>query len=159
LSSFLQMFWNFFASVRLTVVLLCLLAATVLAGAWCPQEAQVGQEKVIEAFGPELATILIKMHVADIFHSYWFLLLIGFLTVNMIVGSLKHVFPKLRLLVVPMPFLQAREISKLPFHWEAEIASETESAKQLITQQLQKRFYNVSWNGETLTAEFGKFGR
>ena len=159
LSSFGQMFWIFFASVRLTVVLLCLLAATVLIGAWCPQEAQVGQEKVIEAFGADFATILIKTHVADIFHSYWFLLLIALITVNIIVGSFKHVFPKLRLLVRPMPLLQAGEIARLPFYWQTEVASDLDKVKQLIGAQLRKQYYSVSWTGRSLTAEFGKFGR
>ncbi|PWT95564.1 MAG: hypothetical protein C5B53_11205, partial [Candidatus Melainabacteria bacterium] len=159
LSSSLRAFTLLFASVRLTVLLLSLLAATVLVGAWCPQEAQVGQEKVIEAFGPDLATILIKLHVADIFHSYWFLLLIGLLTVNIIVGSLKHVFPKLRLLVRPMPVLQAGEIAKLPFFWQREIAGEPEAIKQLLFDHLRKQHYSVSWTGPKLTAEFGKFGR
>ena len=159
MSHFSDTLWTIFASVRLTVVLLSFLAATVLVGAWCPQESQVGQEKVIEAFGPDFASFLIKAGVADIFHSFWFLLLIGMLTINIVVGSIKYVFPKLRLLVRPMPLLSDHEIAKLPFYWQRVIESEVDLLKEIISGQLKKRLYTPRWTGNLLTADFGKFGR
>lgn len=154
-----QSILNFFASVRLTVVLLSFAAATVLAGAWCPQEAQVGQQKVIEAFGPDMALVLIKTGVADIFHSYWFLLLVGLLTVNMIVGSFKYVFPKLRLLRQPMPLLDGEAIAHLPFSHELKLACDKTILKSQLTAELKKYHYSLTWHGDRLAADFGKFGR
>ena len=106
----------FFSSVKLTIVLLACLAVFVLLGAWCPQISQSGQDKVIEQFGQSAADILIKAGIADIFHSPAFLLLIALLTINIIMGSCKHVFPKLKLLRLPMTLLAAEQINKLPVH-------------------------------------------
>lgn len=52
---------SFVASVKLTIISLSLIAATVLVGAWCPQEGQVGREKVFEAFGEKAAPVLIQL--------------------------------------------------------------------------------------------------
>src|SRR5262249_23724688 len=104
-----------FASVRLTVTLLVLIAGTVLLGAWCPQESQVGQEKGIEQFGADLALTLHNLGITDIFHTPWFLSLIALLTVNMVACSVQRVFPKVRSLKQQMPYLKGEAIEKLAF--------------------------------------------
>ena len=43
-----------FASVKMTIALMTLIATSVLIGAWCPQESQAGQEKIIETFGEQI---------------------------------------------------------------------------------------------------------
>ena len=53
----------FFSSVKLTIVLIALLAVFVLLGAWCPQISQAGQDKVIEQFGQPTADLLIKIGI------------------------------------------------------------------------------------------------
>lgn len=150
---------SLFASVRLTVVLLSLTAITVLAGAWCPQEGQVGQDKVIEQFGPQLANVFIVSGVADIFHTPWFLALIGCLTINIIVGSVKHVFPKLILLREAMPTLGREQIVRLPIFFEVPFVTDSEILKKALVNKLSRWHYFLHWQGDKLTADFGKFAR
>jgi cytochrome c biogenesis protein len=151
-----------FASVKLTVTLLALIAATVLVGSWCPQESAVGQEKIIETFGETMALNLIQWGIADIFHSVWFLCLIGLLTLNMIACSVQRVFPKVRLMKLPMPWLKAPEIGRMPWHdtiaFNPQSTSE-ENLLDILTQKLKRQGYTVSRKDMRLTAEFGKFGR
>jgi cytochrome c biogenesis protein len=148
-----------FASVRLTVLLLSLIALTILLGAWCPQESQVGQEKVIEQFGEDMAMLLIKAGIADIFHTPFFLLLIGLLTVNMIACSFQRVFPKVRLLRQPMPYLSGDALKKLPWHKQFVFLGETPVLKATISKQLKRMCYATNWQDNRLCAESGKFGR
>jgi cytochrome c biogenesis protein len=156
-------FISLFSSLRLTVILLSLIALTVLIGAWCPQEAQVGQEKVIEQFGTDLAFVLIKLGIADIFHSLWFLLLIGLISINMIVGSLKRVFPKLRLLKKPLPFLTESQIKELKSHSCQVICKDKQIVEKQLTAQLKRFHYRVASQSDRLSVrlngEFGKYGR
>ena len=84
------------ASVQLSVFLMSLMAATVLLGAWCPQEAVVGQDKLFQTFDRKTAEFLIRSGISDIFHSPWFLTLTAMMTINMIVVSFQRVFPKLK---------------------------------------------------------------
>jgi len=148
-----------FSSVRLTVVLLTLMAATVLLGAWCPQESAVGQEKVIEQFGEEMAVNLHNWGITDLFHTPYFLILVAVLSLNMIAGSLEKVFPKLLLLKLPLPFYQAQQLEKFPFHAKLTSSAQPNTIMEAWQIQLQKRGFKTVVRGNQLAAEFGKIGR
>lgn len=158
---------SFFASVELAITLMSLTALTVLVGAWCPQESQVGRQKVFETFGPDMANNLIKWGVSDIFHSPWFLFLIAMLTVNMVAVSFQRVFPRVRLLKQVMPFLKGREIEKMPVARKVVFdnsapTDQTVSPSMLqsfVVNELAKRRFNVRVDASSITAEYGKFGR
>ncbi len=138
-----------------------------------PAGAQSGQEKIIETFGEQMALNLIQWGIADIFHSPFFLALIGLLTLNMVACSFQRVFPKIRSLKHPMPFIGATEIGRLPFNETAKVEP---SAIKTVIKMLRKQGYVVRIEGakgggdsggtgaalsggERLTGEFGKFGR
>lgn len=149
-----------FASVKLTIVSMSLIAITVLVGAWCPQESQVGQDKVIEMFGPDMAVTLTQLGITDIFHSPWFLALIGLLTVNMVACSVQRVFPKVKLLKLPMPWLKAAAIGKMPFNVVVKSQAQThETALAELEALLKKGGYKVKLSQNMLVAESGKYGR
>lgn len=153
-------FIEFFNSVRLAVVLLSLVALTVLIGAWCPQESAVGQEKVIEQFGGDLALTLTKWGITDIFHTPFFLLLIAFLTVNLTVASCKRVFPKARLYWQTPSFVSADEIGQLPGQEELDLGSSPRSCLAFLESRLAKQGYQVRLGqNNSLVAEKGKLSR
>ncbi len=152
------------ASVQLSVCLMSLMAATVLLGAWCPQEAQVGQEKVFEAFDRQTAEFLIRSGISDIFHSPWFLTLTALMTLNMIVVSFQRVFPKLKTYKRDMPFFGAKEIEKLAIHRKVELKDGSDAAALgRIASSLTRLGYKVQFGqGEhekALKAESGRYGR
>lgn len=148
-----------FASVKLTIFLLALCAATILVGAWCPQEATVGQEKVIEQFGTEMAVNLHNWGITDIFHTPYFLLLIAFLSMNMIVGSVEKVFPKLRLLKLPLQFFSPEQIAKMPYNTTFTAGASPAETLEKLQIKLQQRGFKTVVHGNQLAAESGKIGR
>ncbi len=148
-----------FASLKLFFSLISVLGITILIGSWCPQEAQVGREKVIEQFGPDLGAKFIQYGISDIFHTPFFLGLIGLLTVNLVYASFQRVFPKLKLLKQPMPWLGVRQIAKMPTHQTLLTTAEPASAIETVAIRLRKFGYKVDVNGSQLTAHWGKFGR
>ena len=80
--------WNLFASVKLTVVILILLATTSVVGTLIPQNAE--PSAYIRTYG-EFAYRL--MHVFDIFnmyYSWWFQSLIAILAINITVCTIKR---------------------------------------------------------------------
>ncbi|HEY9793785.1 MAG TPA: cytochrome c biogenesis protein ResB [Candidatus Obscuribacterales bacterium] len=148
-----------FASVKLTVLLLVLIATTVLIGAWCPQEAQQGRDKVIETFGSDFGAQLIKYGIADIYHSPFFLGLIGLLTVNMVACSVQRVFPKVRSLAQPMPLLKEDAIAKMTVCSSAQYAAPANLVLQSVQSRLRSHGYVVSSTDNRLAAHWGKCGR
>lgn len=148
-----------FASVKLTIALITMIAVTVLVGAWCPQESAVGAEKVFEQFGTDWGARMIQWGIADVFHTPFFLGLIGMLTLNMVACSFQRVFPKVRSLKQPLPFLKGDAIEKMSVSGGCPV---TTPAREVITRLqsvLKKRGYTVRVNGDQLTAEKGKIGR
>jgi cytochrome c biogenesis protein len=153
--------FSVFASLEMAILFMSLTAITVLLGAWCPQESQVGREKVFEAFSPDMAKFLIKYGFSDIFHSPWFLFLIAMLTLNMVAVSFQRVFPKVKLLKVVMPFLKGRQIENMPVHRKVYLGQNLSSAAALsfVVNELAKRRFTVKVSGQAMTAESGKYGR
>lgn len=149
-----------FASVKLTIVLLALCATTILIGAWCPQEATVGQEKVIEQFGEEMAVNLHNWGITDIFHTPFFLILIAFLSMEhcVLVVSTKF-FPKLRLLKLPLQFFGPDQIAKMPFNTTFAVGASPAETLEKLQIKLQQRGFKTVVHGNQLASEFGKIGR
>jgi len=82
--------WSFFASVQLAMVLLLLIAFFALVGTLVPQ-----REAAVELAGrmtPGLSSFLQKIQIFDLYHSAWFILLMGLLAVNLLICSLDR-FP------------------------------------------------------------------
>lgn len=148
-----------FASVKLTIVLLSLIALSILLGAWCPQESQGGFQKVVEAFGEEAAKNLRTAGITDLFHTPFFLLLIALLTVNMIACSFQRVFPKARLMKQKMPFLSNREIEKFPVYQDVSLKCPAGEALNTLAASLKKQGYKVETKGGSLTGEWAKLSR
>lgn len=88
-----NIFWSFLSSVRLTIFLLTFIAMFSLVGTIIPQQDQAIQ---IAAHLPSpLFDLLNKIEVFDLFHSVFFFLLMGILSLNLLACSLKN-FPASR---------------------------------------------------------------
>ena len=96
---FLDNIWKFFASVRLTIVLLLTLAATSIIGTLIPQnDSPQGYIQVFGDFGYRLFDVL---GFLDLYHSWWYQTLMLLLVVNILVCSIERlsstwqiIFPK-----------------------------------------------------------------
>ena len=84
-SDFFNRIWKFFTSVKLTVLILLLLAMTSVIGTLIPQN------KTSEAYLQEYGTFFYRffdvLDIFDMYHSWWFQFLMLILTINIIVCS------------------------------------------------------------------------
>jgi len=78
--------WSFFASVKLAIVLLVLISVASILGTLIPQQEAAGL--FISRLSPGMADFLSGLQLFDIFHSTWFMVLLGLLALNLIVCSL-----------------------------------------------------------------------
>lgn len=90
---------SFFSSIRLTIVLLILIAFLSVSGTLIPQ--QEGSHELIGRLNPLTAALLIHFQVFDIFHSYVFRALMVLLSLNILVCSLNRIPVSLRLINAP----------------------------------------------------------
>jgi len=82
--------WQFFSSVKLALALLACIAGVSIIGTLVPQ--QEGAREMMQHMSPGLVSFLRTMQVFDLYHSLWFFLLMGLLSLNLIVCSLNR-FP------------------------------------------------------------------
>lgn len=94
--------WHFFCSVRLTIVLLIILAIVSIAGTLIPQREEA--LAFSQHLAPGTLKVFITLDLFDLYHSLWFRLLIGMLALNLIICSINR-FPAIwkRISTTPRP--------------------------------------------------------
>lgn len=86
---FLQALWDFFCSLKLSISLLILLAVTSIIGTVIPQVPNIPEE-YIRSLSQTKLQLYDKLGFFDMYHSWWFILLLYLLTVNLIACSVKR---------------------------------------------------------------------
>ncbi len=78
--------WGFFSTVKLTIVLLIILAIVSILGTLVPQEQ--GAAEFARRLNPAMLQIFTSLDLFDMYHSIWFRVLIGCLAMNLIICSM-----------------------------------------------------------------------
>jgi cytochrome c biogenesis protein len=81
----------FLSSLKLTVVLLIIIAGASVLGTVIPQKYGVGASS-LRNISPELIDVFESLQLFDLYHSTWFIILMGLLSANLIACSLQR-FP------------------------------------------------------------------
>ena len=87
-ANYLDSLWKFFASIKLTVVVLLSLAVLSIIGTLIPQNQS--PTEYFKAFGPFLYQVLSILDVFDMYHSWWFRFLVLLLVANIIICSVER---------------------------------------------------------------------
>ena len=90
--------WRFFASVKLALVTLFILAATSIIGTLVQQ--QKAPSYYVQEYGPNMARFFEILNITDMYRSWWFGLLLGLFAVNIIVCSIERLPGVWRLVVL-----------------------------------------------------------
>ena len=107
-----------FSSLRTGIVLLILLVIASAAGTMVLQRPITDPEQLTRAYSPQTLVWLDRLGLTDVFHSWWFVALMGLLCVNIIFASLER-FPGVwRQIVRPYRRPEAHFLSGLPLHEE-----------------------------------------
>jgi cytochrome c biogenesis protein len=85
--TFTQAAWDFFCSLKLSISLLICLAATSVIGTVIPQSPQ---REYLERLTETKIRLYSTLGFFDMYHSWWFILLLYLLTVNLVACSIKR---------------------------------------------------------------------
>ena len=97
----LNKIWKFFTSVKLTVALLLTLATTSIIGTLIPQNKNPMEYR--QAFGDFFYRLFDVLDVFDMYHSWWFQLLLLLLTINVLVCSVDRLTSSWKIIFVKNP--------------------------------------------------------
>ncbi len=153
--------WNFFASVKLTIVLLLSLAVTSIIGTLIPQNED--PQAYVEAFGGVLFKLFNLLDLFDMYHSWWFQLLIILLTANIIVCSIDRMSSSRRILFVRNPSFKLPRFRNLKYRQEFSDGRTPQQLKDTYQTFIARRFrhsqVDTTENGFAIFGEKGRWTR
>jgi cytochrome c biogenesis protein len=153
--------YQFFASVRLSLFLFGVLAAASVVGTLIPQESTV--EQLAREYGPRLSALIALLDLADMYHSWWFKVLIGLLGVNLIVCSLRRLPKTLTLMRAGTHPMDPARLAKMRSHKLVQVPLPLPQCQELLAAHLRRRYSTCQWleQGDRwqAMAEKGRFSR
>lgn len=140
--------WSFFASVKLAIFNLILLALTSIIGTIVEQQAEPAKNIALLAkfFGdstaPTVYNIFVKFGFMDMYHSWWFVGLLILLSINLIICTLDH-FPKtLKLMKSQVKPLSDNALKSMPIKKELVITGKPEEVKEFFVKETEKILFS-----------------
>ena len=153
--------WKFFASVKLSVVLLLALAATSVIGTVIPQNAAPAM--YIQNYGETLYTLFNALDFFDMYHAWWFRLLLALLTINIIVCSINRLQATWKIIFPKKINFQAARFRKAKDREEWEETASLQALRSAYESYLGRHFRHLSRqekpDGMLLFAEKGRWTR
>ncbi len=155
--------WRLFRSVKLTVVLLILLALASIIGTVIPQMPQRESIEFARSLSPETFRLFDSLNLFDMYKSIWFRFLMGCLGLNLIICSLNR-FPGTWKLYKSKPRPdRSKPFENLPPELTFTVSKKAVDIANQVDQNLQKLYRNThSKNSEgkhSFYAEKGNYSR
>lgn len=130
--------WQFFSSIRLTVGLLLALAATSIIGTLIPQNAD--PVTYFRAFGNFFYRLFFVLGIYDMYHSWWFQMLLLALTLNVVVCSIHRLSATWRILFAKNPVFHLSQFQRQKDRHRFISAYPVDAIERGCTATLAKRF-------------------
>jgi len=130
--------WNFFKSVKLTVIILLSLAATSIIGTVIPQNESPAA--YFQAYGEFLYRFFSVLDIFDMYHSWWFRLLILLLTANIVVCSIDRLSATWKIIFVKNPRFKLERFRKLSNREDFVEDRSTEALKKTYEKYVSRHF-------------------
>jgi cytochrome c biogenesis protein len=145
---------DFFTSVKVAIVLLIILICASLLGTLVPQQRSAAE---YQARYGQLAVLLQRLQVTDLYHSVWFVALLLLFSLNIIVCTLVRLVPKLRRAFRPSLDLEAKALRTLKIKVQLKLGPPLDAAGREIRAELARRRYRVrEKSGDRQTAILGR---
>jgi len=141
--------WDFFCSLKLTIIILLLLAITSIIGTVIQQNAPA--EEYIREYGQANYELFVKLQFVDMYHSWWFIGLLGLFSINLICCSIKN-FPRVwKFVADPQKVATPGTLKNSANRAEYSVKEDAEPISRRLSELLKKDFGKV-----TETEEDGK---
>ncbi|HEY6838222.1 MAG TPA: cytochrome c biogenesis protein ResB [Geobacteraceae bacterium] len=134
---FAQTLWDFFCSLKLSIVLLILLAATSIIGTIIPQSPP---KEYLVTISEAKFKFYNAMGFFDMYHSWWFILLLYLLTVNLVACSIKRLPRVWKIVSEPTLVMDDGMEKTLSLTHEFKMPKDAASVREKLTAFLAKEF-------------------
>ena len=137
-ANFFSRLWKFFASIRLTVFLLLSLAATSIIGTVIPQNQSPAD--YFHNYGEFFYNFFSALNIFDMYHSWWFQLLLFMLTINVIICSFNRLSTTWKIVFVKNPPFNISKFRRLSNKEEFTSKRQLEDLRNKYEQAASKKY-------------------
>ena len=168
-SSVVNHTWKFFASVRLAVILLTLIALSAIIGTIIEQNVEPAKnmQMFIKLFGQywagPLFNISLKLGFMDMYNTWWFRTLLFLLSANITICTIERVPSIWRIIQRPLEPIKESKLRNLHLEHEVTIKGNLSRVKKEVENVLKKSSYNFKESkneeGIQLYSQKGQYSR
>jgi cytochrome c biogenesis protein len=144
--------WKFFSSVKLAVVLLIILAIVSVIGTVIQQNES--PEKYLTEYSQATVQLFEMIGFFDMYHTWWFVLLLFLLTANLTVCTLERLPHTLRIIAAPLKPIDEDSLKAVQFKKEIPFKGGMDKAEERAVKVLNARRYRFV---ESKTAGMSQF--
>ncbi|WP_198299679.1 cytochrome c biogenesis protein ResB [Tumebacillus avium] len=152
--------WDFFASVRVAIVIIVSLALTAILGTIYPQENAIPSPNpefyYMDTYG-KTGDLYYRLGLSDMYNSWWFLTLVLMLAISLIICSIERVVPLYKSLKNQPVARKVIAIRSDRLYASKDGAEEADI--DLLAAQLKKKRYKLRRESGALLAEKGRLPR
>ncbi len=153
--------WKFFSSVKLAVVLLIILAVVSVIGTVI-QQNQSPQEYLRE-YSQGTVQLFEALGFFDLYHTWWFVLLLLLFTANLTVCTLDRFPAAWRVMRAPLKVLDENGLKAMPFRKEIAVQGGPDAAERAVLAVIGSHRYTAltvkEQGGTAIAAQRGAFSR
>jgi cytochrome c biogenesis protein len=131
--------WKFFSSVKLAVVLLIILAIVSVIGTVIQQNE--APEKYLREYSQSTVQLFEMLGFFDMYHTWWFVLLLFLFTANLTVCTLDRLPHTLRILTAPLKPIDEDSLRAVPYKKEIGFKGGMDKAEEVAARVLKARGY------------------
>jgi cytochrome c biogenesis protein len=141
--------WAFFASVKLALFLLILLATTSIIGTVVPQNEPT--RAYVQQYGQKMADLIHTLHIHDMYNSWWFLSLLGIFSLNLIICSLERIPNVIRIVRKDNLETDPQRLGKMGLRKEITLSDPPAAVQQKVADFMASK----GWKAESRAKENG----
>jgi cytochrome c biogenesis protein len=131
--------WKFFSSVKLAVVLLIILAIVSVIGTVIQQNES--PERYLREYSQATVDLFEMLGFFDMYHTWWFVLLLFLFTANLTVCTLERFPHTLQIITAPLKPIDEDGLKAVPFKKEITFKSGMDKAEERAVMVLNSRRY------------------
>jgi cytochrome c biogenesis protein len=153
--------WDFFASVKLAIIIFALIALTSIIGTIIEQRADPAKNIQIlsslfgESLAPSLYSVFEKLGFVDMYRSWWFMSLLVLFSINIVICSLERLPRIWKLVREPIVPMLEEQLKKFPIKREIVLRGKIDKVKETIEGAIKAAgFKNYKENKEEKSLQF-----
>jgi cytochrome c biogenesis protein len=139
--------WDFFASVKLAIVIFAVISFTSIAGTILEQNAEPAKNLLVltklfgKSLAPGLYDILSKLGFMNMYHSWWFTALLVLFSVNLVICSLERLPRIWKLVRDPIGPMTEDRLKKFVITREVVLKGKPDKVKSAITSAIKSAHF------------------